>query len=163
MTRDRYISLRHRYQPEPVRLAIVAESPPASGRYFYDATGATTEPLFAALMIRLGLRPPTKEEGLRAFQHMGWVLVDSTYRPVNALDETSKKAIILRDYPLLLDDLRTLAPERVVLIKANVCKLLGPMLTADGFRPLNAGRSISFPSHGRQPDFHRQFADIVGS
>jgi hypothetical protein len=96
----------------------VAESPPASGLYFYDETGATTEPLFAALM---------------------------------------------RDYPLLRDDLRTLAPEHVVLIKANVSAPLEPRLMADGFRALNAGRSIYFPSHGRQGDFQRQFAEVAAA
>jgi hypothetical protein len=96
----------------------VAESPPASGLYFYDETGATTEPLFAALM---------------------------------------------RDYPLLRDDLRTLAPEHVVLIKANVSAPLEPRLMADGFHVLNAGRSIYFPSHGRQGDFQRQFAEVAAA
>jgi hypothetical protein len=71
MSRDDYIALRRRYQPESVRLIIVAESPPASGRYFYDPTGAPSEPLFAALMRHLGLSPSTKEEGLREFQRMG--------------------------------------------------------------------------------------------
>ncbi len=160
-TRDTYISVRERYQPERTRLAIVAESPPASGRYFYDETGPTTQPLFAAVMQQLGLQPATKHEGLRALQQKGWVLVDATYQPVNALDTSSRDAAIVRDYTLLRDDLRALAPERVVLIKANVCLLLESKLIADGFRVINAGRTIYFPSHGKQRDFRRQFAEIV--
>ena len=158
--RDTYISVRQRYQPERTTLAIVAESPPASGRY-YDETGATTQPLFAAVMRQLGLQPATKHEGLRALQQKGWILVDATYQPVNALDASGRDAAIVRDYPLPRDDLRALAPERVVLIKANVCLLLESKLIADGFHVINAGRAIYFPSHGRQRDFHRQFADIV--
>jgi hypothetical protein len=45
-----YLSLRSRYEPENIRLVIIAESPPASGLYFYNPTGARSEPLFAALM-----------------------------------------------------------------------------------------------------------------
>lgn len=81
-------------------------------------------------MRQLRLRPATKHEGLGAFQRRGWVLVDATYQPVNILDARNRKAVIIRDYPLLRDDLRTLAPERDILIKANVCALLEPKLTA---------------------------------
>jgi hypothetical protein len=109
-TKDDYLELRRRYKPEIVRLAIVAESPPASGKYFYDPAGRRTEALFSALMTRLGISPGTKEEGLREFQRRGWVLVDATYEPVNKSkrrDET-----ILRDYPHLRDDLSRLLPDR---------------------------------------------------
>ena len=71
---------------------------------------------------------------------------------------------MLRDYGLLRDDLLTLIPDRraaVVLIKANVRRVLEPKLVADGFRVLNNGRSIYFPSHGNQNRFHGQFAEVV--
>jgi hypothetical protein len=64
----------------------IAESPPASGKYFYDPTGATSEWLFAALMKQIGFSPSNKEEGLREFQRRGWILIDATYEPV-AFDE----------------------------------------------------------------------------
>jgi hypothetical protein len=48
-TRSEYLSFRDRYRPETIKLLLVAESPPASGRYFYNPAGARTEPLFAAL------------------------------------------------------------------------------------------------------------------
>jgi hypothetical protein len=159
-TKDDYLELRRRYKPEIVRLAIVAESPPASGKYFYDPAGRRTEALFSALMTRLGISPGTKEEGLREFQRRGWVLVDATYEPVNKSkrrDET-----ILRDYPHLRDDLSRLLPDRsktpVIVIKATVCDLLAQKLKDDGFNVVNDGRRVYFPSHGRQPDFHREFA-----
>ena len=139
----------------------MAESPPVSGRYFYDETGSTTEPLFAAIMNQLRHQPATKAEGLCAFRQAGWILVDATYQPVNTLGASRRNAVITRDYPLLRNDLKRLVPERVILIKKNVCVLLEPRLLADGFCVLNAGRVIYFPSHGRQRDFERQFAEIV--
>jgi len=92
--RDRtaYIDLRHRYEPERIRLGIIAESPPASGLYFTTKHGAPSEPLFAALMKQLDPSRPsraTKEVGLREFQRRGWLLVDATYEPVNKLDRSS--------------------------------------------------------------------------
>jgi hypothetical protein len=50
MKRGEYLDLRLRFEPEPLRLVIIAESPPASGLYFYNPIGARSEPLFAALM-----------------------------------------------------------------------------------------------------------------
>jgi hypothetical protein len=162
MSRDDYIALRRRYQPESVRLIIVAESPPASGRYFYDPTGAPSEPLFAALMRHLGLSPSTKEEGLREFQRAGWLLVDATYQPVDALKGVKRDAVIIRDYPLLRDDLANFGRSTpLVLLKVNVRKILEPKRTAEGFNVLNRDRAIYFPSHGRQPDFAQQFAAVL--
>jgi hypothetical protein len=165
LTRQRsdYLALRRSFEPESIRLAIIAESPPASGKYFYDPTGALSEPLFAALMKQLGFTPTTKESGLREFQQRGWVL---SYEPVNALSGAARDEIIVRDYPLLHDDLAKLLPDRstpLVLVKRNVCELLEPKLTDDGFKVLNKGSFISFPSHGQQTKFHRQFSAILES
>jgi len=58
------------------------------------------------------------------------------------------------------------APDRsapLILIKENVCRLLEARLREDGFNVLNAGRVIYFPCHGRQNDFHRQFAAVLKS
>jgi hypothetical protein len=146
---------------------IVAESPPASGKYFYDTTGSTKEHLFAAIMLQLGVSPLTKEAGLRELQQRGWVLVDATYQPVDKLTEDAshdRNEVIARDYPLRLDDLASLMPNRsipLVLIKANVCRILEPLLSKDGFSVLNGGKAIYFPSNGRQTEFKNQFSAVL--
>jgi hypothetical protein len=165
--RDYYLRLRREHQPENIRLVIVAESPPASGKYFYDTTGSSKEPLFAALMLQLGISPTTKEDGLLELKNRGCVLVDATYQPVDKLaKDTShdRDAVIAKDYPLLLEDLASLMPDRiipVVLIKANVCRILEPLLSKDGFRVLNRGRAIYFPSHGQQTNVKNQFSAVL--
>jgi hypothetical protein len=162
--RDEYLSLRRRYEPDNIRLVIIAESPPASGRYFYNSTGALTEPLFAALMRQLSISPVSKQNGLQEFQRRGWILVDATYEPVNKLTRSRRNKVIARDYPLLRDDLATLVPDRsipVILIKTNVCRILEPILADDGFNVLNSGRAIYFPSSGQQNEFHRQFSAVI--
>jgi hypothetical protein len=165
--REYYLRFRREYEPENVRLVIVAESPPASGKYFYDPTGSTKEPLFAALMRQLGLSPINKEAGLRELQQRGWILVDATYQQVDKLSKDAshnRDEVIARDYRLLLDDLESLMPNRsvpLVLIKANVCRILGPLLSKDGFSVLNGGRDIYFPSHGRQTEFRNQFSAVL--
>jgi hypothetical protein len=114
-------------------------------------------------MRYLGLFPSTNEEGLREFQRTGWLLVDATYEPVNALkDVKQKNAVIIRDYPLLRDDLANFGRSiPLVLLKVNVRNVLESKLTAEGFNVLNRGRAIYFLSHGKQPDFAQQFAAVV--
>ena len=100
------------------------------------------------------------------FQRIGWVLVDATYEPVNALNDSNRDSVIARDYPLLRDDLSSLIFNRstpLILIKANVCRILGPLLQQEGFNVLNRGRVIYFPSSGQQTRFHEQFGTILKS
>jgi hypothetical protein len=160
-----YLTYRRAFVPERTKLVIVAESPSVSGLYFYNPGGKVTEPLFAAMMRQLAYSPRTKADGLREFQARGWLLVDATYQPVNALGPEERDAVIVRDYPLLRDDLAATLPDRsvpVVLIKANVCRL-EPWLREDGFNVLNRGSVVYFPSNGRQKEFHEQFGMILKS
>jgi hypothetical protein len=165
--RNEYVSLRRKFEPANVTLVIVAESPPASGNYFYNPAGAVSEHLFAAIMQQIGFTPTSKESGLREFQKSGWVLVDATYEMVNDLDDRDADRVIIRDYHLLRDDLAgMLPPDRttpIILMKANVCQLLEPKLAEDGFTVLNHGRVVYFPSTGRQKDFQQQFGAILKS
>src|SRR5205814_1428392 len=97
----------------------------------------------------------------------GWVLVDATYQPVDKLAKDAthdRDEVIAQDYPLLLDDLASLMPDRstpLILIKANVCRAFEPLLSKDGFTVLNGGRPIYFPSNGRQTDFKNQFNAVL--
>jgi hypothetical protein len=161
-TKEEYLAFRQQYEPSPVKLVIVAESPPKSGLYFYNATGRVSEPLFAAMMRHFNIKPASKDDGLREFQRRGWLLVDATYEPVDGLDEKSRNAIILRDYPQLCADLEALVDDDtpIVLIKANVCRLLEHRLIEDGFTIINAGTEVYFPSSGQQGRFREQFEAI---
>ncbi len=46
MDKEYYLKLRNKYLPESLKIIFILESPPASGKYFYNETGKTTEPLF---------------------------------------------------------------------------------------------------------------------
>jgi hypothetical protein len=62
------------------------------------------------MMQQIGCEPERKDEGLSAFRQRGWLLVDSTYDPVDDLSDKDRDEVILRDYPLLCADLATLLP-----------------------------------------------------
>jgi len=165
--RNQYLQLRRAYQPALARLVIVAESPPASGLYFYDPDGRVSEPIFAAFMKLLSLSPLNKAEGLRALQDHSWVLADATYEPIDKkfrARDKARDAVLVRDYSLLKDDIVELSQGNqvpVVLVKENVCRVLESLLTSDGFRILNRGRKVYLPMNGNQPQFHRVFGEIL--
>lgn len=124
--KSRYHNLRKK--PSPLKLVFILESPPVSGKYFYDPTGKTTEPLFAAMMKVIRENPA-----------------------------------ILDDLPELIKDLNRNLPDRgipVILIKANICRLLKKPLKARGFNVINEDEIIPFPSNGWQPIFHHRLQDL---
>jgi len=123
------------------------------------------EPLFRAMMKDvLELTPASKEEGLSRFREQGYFLIDATYTPVNQLPDSKKEAIILRDFPLLVEALHEYAgPETaIVLVKANVYKLLEPKLRDLGFNVLNQEVMIPFPSSGQQSKFRSAIQKVLG-
>jgi len=111
----------------------------------------------------LPFQRPSKESGLREFQRRGWVLVDATYESVN-VHSKDRDQVIIRDYDLLRKDLARMLPDRsvpIILMKANICRLLDRRLRNDEFNVLNRGLVVYFPSTGRQKDFERQFGEIL--
>jgi hypothetical protein len=160
--RNDYLALRKKYTAEKLHLIFIAESPPASGKYFYDEEGSVKEVLFKAMINDvLGYSPKDKIDGLKAFRDTGYVLVDATYQPVNAgLTPTQRDKAILSSYKDLIEDLLEINPKKeteIILIKANVCRLLEPLLVDDGFKIRNKGHIIPFPGSGHQ----RKFAEAI--
>jgi hypothetical protein len=156
--------MRECYRPTKLSLITVAKSPPQSGLYFYDKTGRPGEPLFRAIMGQP--TPATKEEGLATLKARGWLLVDATYSPVNGIMGKKRDQNILEDYSKLRLDLDSLIEDKsvpVLLIKANVCRLLEPLLKRDGYNVINHGQKVCFPSNGWQRVFRQQFGDILRS
>ncbi len=160
---DDYKRLRNVYAPDKIRAVVIAESPPARGLYFYDISGKTSEPLFAALTKEfLGRSFDTKKDGLKAFCDGGYMLIDATYKPVNK--RRDRDEVIEANYPNLLEDLKSLSIDATVpliLVKENVCRLLESKLTADGFWVANRGRVIYFPSTGHVIEFRDQIRPIL--
>lgn len=167
LIRADYLRFRAPYLPKQREIIFVLESPPKSGLYFYNSEGKVSEPLFSAMMKDvIGIKPESKDQGLREFASRGFLLIDATYAPVNHdhLSVHERNRRILADLPILLEELREyVGPETgVVLVKANICTLLGPILTSHGFPILNRGRTIPFRSNGQQNKFREAVRQVMG-
>ena len=164
MVRTYYLNLRNKYHPSVINLIFILESPPVSGKYFYDQTGKTTEPLFNAMMKLLGYSPADKKDGLEFFKEKGYLIIDATYKQVNKLKGKMRDVTILADYKNLISDLNSINPDKnipIILVKANICKILEDRLLSDGFDIINKGTAIPFPSHGQQKRFHSTALEIL--
>ncbi len=155
--KDYYLNLRKQYLPKKLKCIVIAESPPDSGKYFYDISGRIKEPLFSAFMKVLGINPNTNKEGLEIFQNKGFYLIDATYKQVNKYKNSKRNKMILDSFPDLLKDLKNLKAKKVpiLLVKTNIFKLLSTRLTDNGFNILNDNFSIPFPSHSHQIKFYQ--------
>ncbi len=163
MDKNYYLQLRNQYHPEKIKLIILAESPPVSGKYFYDETGQVSEPLFSAMMEIMGYEPSDKKDGLTFFQKKGFILADATYRPVNHLKGKSRNTVILNDFEALIDDLNELCGTDdipLLLVKANICRLLENRLLLNEFKVINDGIVVPFPSTGQQKRFQEKTRQI---
>jgi hypothetical protein len=157
MNKEYYLHLRDQYHPDNLKYIFVLESPPVSGLYFYDDSGKTSEPLFSEMMKLLGFNPINKREGLKYFQKAGYLLVDATYQPVNELKDKERNDTILSDFSNLVEDLDNICAGKqipVILVKANICRILEDQLKQKGFAVQNNGVVVPFPSNGQQKQFH---------
>lgn len=164
-TARRYKTLRNRYKPQKLKAIFVLESPPVGGGYFYNPSGKVGELLFREMLhAAIDSVPTTKEEGLRMFAEAGYLLVDPIYIPVDKLPDKEADALILKNYPAFVRDLKSLTsgkPVPLILIKKNICTLLEPRLTADGFNVLNRGVVVPFPLHYHFKQFRSTIQKIL--
>jgi len=157
-----YVAKRNKYKPETIKAIFILESPPKSGKYFYDPEGKTTEPLFKAMMELIGYKPVDKASGLAEFAKKGFIIADATYTPVNHHKEGKyRDGAIMVWYRSLLKDLDILTPDKkvpIILVKANICRLLAVPLKSAGFNVANNGITVPFPATGQQGKFRKQIA-----
>jgi len=150
MARER---LRKRYRPDRVRILFVGESPPASGRFFYQADSglhrAVRETFFRAFP---SLR---NTEFLSSFCSVGCYLVDLCRDPVDNMTRDARRHACRRGETRLAQKIRALRPQTIVTvvrsIRANVKRA---QEHADW-----SGRHLELPYPGRwhrhRTKFHR--------
>jgi hypothetical protein len=168
---QKYIPTRDSYKPvNRIRFMLIAESPPASGGYFYFDKATGRDSLFRETMKALRLFPEDSKmpEGfdktplLKEFRRLGFFLVDASYTPVNGLSNNERRRVIIREIPRLVDEIRKLGPERIIIVKASIFPLVKSALGEAGFgdRILNE-EALPFPSHGHQKKYRQMLRNLI--
>ncbi|MFL0159124.1 hypothetical protein [Mycobacteroides chelonae] len=157
--RERCAAAARRYQPDRIRLLLVAQArPEADDRYFYFPDVVQHDWLFRAvvgvLLPDAELTRDNKPLLLAQLRDRGVFLIDLKPDPI--VNSRASLSELRPHVPALLHRIAELEPERIILIKTDVYDAAYPALAA-GALPVSKVR-IPFPSSGRQAEFKVAFA-----
>ncbi|GAA1681210.1 hypothetical protein [Microbacterium lacus] len=158
-----YSQLREQWRPQHVRLLMIAESAPDDGgdvsrrRFFYaDRLGADN--LFRGVVEAMygstkdDLKRTGKRPWLERLQTDGFFLIDLAPYPVNALGSAARRRSLLDAVPGCVSRAAEVAPDGVVVVKADLYPMLaGPLRKAD--LPLLQDGPIAFPLGNTRAEF----------
>ena len=153
--RRRREELRRSFQPRRLRLLFVGESPPASGRFFYQGDSG----LYRAMRDTFKIVDPSirDEDFLITFQTLGCYLIDLCPDPVDRLDPKSRRAACCAEVESLSRTIVQLQPDRIATLLRS---LEDDVLRAVSLANWN-GPVIHLPYPGRWVRHRDSFADLL--
>lgn len=110
-------SIRQNYLPQKVKVLMVGESPPQSGKFFYTGDDLTdkTKEAFSWVFMDV-LDQSTYEEFLDFFKKQGFYLDDLCLEPVNGKDENTRIKMREAGVQPLADRMREYNPDAIIFI-----------------------------------------------
>ncbi len=173
-----YEKIRHEYLPHPVKVLLIAESPPPTpdiggSRHFYRTDKIRTDDRLFTNTIR-ALYPKTvdlkeheleenKEQWLKQFQSDGWYMIEALEKSlVHEVTKPQRQALIKEGLPRLIRRVKTLAnPDtKLILIKSNVFEVAAEPLHQAGFKVLNT-ELLDYPGHFNQHAYRQKLAKLA--
>jgi len=162
--KDIYRKAREKYKPKRVKVLFIAESPPPPNgkpRYFYfeqvhqhdNLFVAMVRALYGADVVSLGRNSNTKIELLKRFKKDGYFLIDAVEFPLGG-SPSDRKRMILKHVDQLIARLKRICHRdiKIILIKANIYRLLAGELKKKGFNILNT-KPLPFPMYQHKSSF----------
>src|SRR6516165_9290424 len=141
--------LRNHYRSDRVRILFVGESPPASGRFFYQADSGLC---YAVRETFVQAFPSLKNvEFLYSFCALGCYLVDLCGEPVDDMTSDARRQACSKGETHLAQEIRALRPQTVVTVVRSVRANVKRALERAGW----SGRNLELPYPGR---WHRHRA-----
>ena len=145
-------NLRMRYRPDCVRILFVGESPPASGRFFYQADSGLYRAIRDTFLTALpSLR---KTEFLDSFRALGCYLVDLCREPVDKMSSDDRRCACRAGEVRLAQTIRALRPEIIV----TIVRSIGSNVKRAQERAAWSGVHLELPYPGRWYRARMQFA-----
>jgi len=164
----KYQKAASRYIPLETNVLFIAESPPdAIERYFYFENVQEQDSLWIGLMKALyeGEFGETSRERLRKkkwltkFKDDGYRLIDALKNPVGQYKDPQRRKLISNAVDHVIEEVKEISPNQIVLIKATVFDVLYDPLHTAGLPVVN--ERLPFPGSGRQNQFAEIFRNMV--
>jgi hypothetical protein len=148
-------ALRRKYRPEKVRLLLIGEAPPASGRFFYQQDSGLYRAIREAF---LAIEPSiTDESFLSVFQESGCYLIDLCPRPVDHLDARSRRAACVANEASLCKTIGSLQPRAIVTLLRSIRGNVARAVSCAGWQ----GSLLELPYPGRWRRHREIFVDAL--
>lgn len=110
--------LRKRYRPARVVILFVGESPPASGRFFYQANSGL---YWAIKKTFQAVLPDLRDtDFLDCFKYVGCYLVDLCAQPVDDMPSNARRRACRDSEPRLARIIRAVCPEIIVTVIRSI-------------------------------------------
>jgi hypothetical protein len=145
--------LRHQYRPDHLKLLFIGESPPASGRFFYQQDSG----LYRAIRDTFRIVNPsiTDETFLTLFQSAGCYLIDLCGRPVDRLDPKQRRAACMAGEAALAQTIKDLQPPEIVVLVRSIRLNVRRACSRAGWH----GSVLELPYPGRWVRHRERFAE----
>jgi hypothetical protein len=110
--------LRRHYRPADLRILFIGESPPASGRFFYQKDSGLYRAMREAFQT---IDPSISDDSfLSVFQSSGCYLIDLCPSPVDHLDSQSRRAACMGGEPALRKVIGRLQPPMIAALVRSI-------------------------------------------
>ena len=151
--------LRRRYLPDAVRILFVGESPPASGRFFYQADSGLYRAVRDTFAIAFPLLP--RSEFLNHFQCLGCYLVDLCGHPVDHMTRKARERAWRAGEHGLARTIQGLQPKTMVAIVRSI--RLNVRRAQDGAGWSGPYLELPYPGqwHRHRIEFERQLVPLL--
>ncbi len=168
MKEEDYKKLRNNYHPKnfgkDLEVVFIFESPPASGKCFYNTAGDKNENLYRDTMKCFsGRKFLTKTAGLNWFANDGYLIVDASYKPINELTNNDRQQIIFENRFNLMTDLENLSIDSnpyIIVVTKNVYDSIYQFLLSKNFNIINDYRFVNYNGNWQQTKFRKIIKEI---
>lgn len=159
MTSNSRERLRRRYRPDRVRILFVGESPPASGRFFYQADSGLYRSIRETFLAAF---PPLRQtEFLDSFRSLGCYLVDLCGEPVDNMTRHARRCGCSAGEVRLARTIRALRPRIIITVVRSIRANLRRAQERAGW----SGLRLELPYPGRwyrhRMQFRRQLVPLL--
>jgi hypothetical protein len=144
--------LSRSYRPSRVRILFVGESPPASGRFFYQADSGLYRAIREAFVSAFPALDP--RDFLQSFRDLGCYLVDLCPTPIDHLSSASRKKAHRSGELQLSKTIRKLRPRILIILLRSIV----PNVQCAAQSANWSGQTVTFAYPGRW--FHHRAAFV---
>ena len=135
--------LRKNFLPNQVRILFVGESPPASGRFFYQENSGLYRAIREAFVkVFPGLRDA---KFLESFRDLGCYLIDLCKNPVDRLQPKARRKARRKGEPQLSETIRKSRPQIIIVVIHSISRNVHRSELQANW----SGRHVELPYPGR--------------